>query len=243
MTGLDSEKTNTTKLSVRGFAVCVTDDAKGRSVRRWVPGVVSCADIIIMATRDVSGGELMIQVQMVKRDDLVVLAQNTISLPPPTASVATANQLFALKGLTTTDMIYLLGLAPRGVITKYNSDMKNPAVAVACIYWISGRVLQPVFDSNNMFEMTDIMMTSCIECLSQCRFKTNVGHDSASSSLPLLIFLSSWRMYPNTLTHLDMIFKHFLSSSTSLAIHLYQQHVFAATQQHLFSNNPTKLAL
>ncbi|GJZ97532.1 copia protein [Tanacetum coccineum] len=47
-----------------------------------------------------------------------------------------------------------------------------------------------------------------------------------------LIFLSSWRMYPNTLTHLDLILKHYPSSSATLSC-----------QQHLFSNNPTKLAL
>lgn len=51
-------------------------------------------------------------VQTGRRDGLVSLAQNTISLPPPTASVATAIQLFALKGLTATDMIYLFGNSP-----------------------------------------------------------------------------------------------------------------------------------
>ncbi|GJR12584.1 peroxidase 60 [Tanacetum coccineum] len=106
--GPNSEKTAPPNLSVRGFDVI---DAAKDAVENACPGVVSCADIIIMATRDVvslSGGGRY-KVQTGRRDGLVSLAQNTISLPPPTASVATANQLFALKGLTTTDMIYLLG--------------------------------------------------------------------------------------------------------------------------------------
>ncbi|GJW67728.1 peroxidase 60-like protein [Tanacetum coccineum] len=105
--GPNSEKTAPPNLSVRGFNVI---DAAKDAVEKVCPGVVSCADIIIMATRDVvslCGGRY--KVQTGRRDGLVSLAQNTISLPPPTASVATANQLFALKGLTTTDMIYLLG--------------------------------------------------------------------------------------------------------------------------------------
>nr|GEU95501.1 peroxidase 60-like [Tanacetum cinerariifolium] len=108
--GPNSEKTAPPNLSVRGFDVI---DAAKDAVEKVCPGVVSCADIIIMATRDVvslSGGGRY-KVQTGRRDGLVSLAQNTISLPPPTASVVTANQLFALKGLTTTDMIYLSDLA------------------------------------------------------------------------------------------------------------------------------------
>ena len=48
-------------------------------------------------------------VQTGRRDGSVSLAQNAFSLPSPSASVANAIQDFANKGLTTTDMIYLLG--------------------------------------------------------------------------------------------------------------------------------------
>lgn len=48
-------------------------------------------------------------VQTGRRDGLVSLAQNALTLPPPTSSVSSAIRAFALKGFTATDMIYLLG--------------------------------------------------------------------------------------------------------------------------------------
>ncbi|KAI3823325.1 hypothetical protein L1987_04760 [Smallanthus sonchifolius] len=106
--GSNSEKTAPANLSVRGYNVI--DDAKA-AVEKVCPGVVSCADIIIMATRDVisfSGGRRH-SVQTGRRDGRVSLARNTQSLPSPSASVSSAIRAFARKGLTPTDMIYLLG--------------------------------------------------------------------------------------------------------------------------------------
>ncbi|XP_022007943.2 peroxidase 60 [Helianthus annuus] len=106
--GNNSEKTASPNLSVRGYDVI--DDAKA-AVERVCPGVVSCADIIVMATRDVislSGGGRY-NVQTGRRDGTVSLAQNTASLPSPSTSVSSAIQAFASKGLNATDMIYLLG--------------------------------------------------------------------------------------------------------------------------------------
>ncbi|KAI3523253.1 hypothetical protein L1887_01313 [Cichorium endivia] len=106
--GTNSEKTAPPNLSVRGYDVI---DAAKAAVERVCPGVVSCADIIVMATRDavsLSGGGRYI-VQTGRRDGSVSLAQNTQSLPPPSVSVSSAIQAFASKGLNATDMIYLLG--------------------------------------------------------------------------------------------------------------------------------------
>ncbi|KAL4591734.1 hypothetical protein LXL04_004705 [Taraxacum kok-saghyz] len=106
--GPNSEKTAPPNLSVRGYDVI---DAAKTAVEKICPGIVSCADIIIMATRDVvsfSGGARY-RIQTGRRDGLVSLAQNTLTLPPPSSSVTNAIRSFNLKGLTATDMIYLLG--------------------------------------------------------------------------------------------------------------------------------------
>ncbi|KAL8227174.1 hypothetical protein R6Q57_017006 [Mikania cordata] len=106
--GTNSEKTAPPNLSVRGYNII--DDVKA-AVEKVCPGVVSCADIIVMATRDVvsfSGGSRY-NVQTGRRDGRVSLAQNTKSLPAPSVSVSTAIRAFARKGLTPTDMVYLLG--------------------------------------------------------------------------------------------------------------------------------------
>ncbi|XP_076953757.1 peroxidase 60-like [Bidens hawaiensis] len=106
--GPNSEKTAPPNLSVRGYDVI---DAAKSAVERVCPGVVSCADIIAMATRDVIsfsyGGRYSVQTG--RRDGTVSLAQNTRTLPPPTASVSSAIKTFAQKGLSATDMVYLLG--------------------------------------------------------------------------------------------------------------------------------------
>ncbi|KAL7226196.1 hypothetical protein ACSBR1_021347 [Camellia fascicularis] len=105
--GSNSEKTAFPNLSVRGFDII---DAAKAAVEAVCPGVVSCADIIVMATRDavsLSGGE-QYRVQTGRRDGLVSLAQN-VNLPAPSISVSDSIKAFANKGLGVTDMVYLLG--------------------------------------------------------------------------------------------------------------------------------------
>ncbi|XP_030975433.1 peroxidase 60 [Quercus lobata] len=106
--GNNTEKTAPPNLSVRGFEVI---DAAKDAVEAVCPGVVSCADIISMATRDVFAlinEGCRYDVQTGRRDGSVSLAQN-VDLPSPRISVNDSIAAFARKGLSATDMVYLLG--------------------------------------------------------------------------------------------------------------------------------------
>ncbi|KAJ3681773.1 hypothetical protein LUZ60_014346 [Juncus effusus] len=108
-----SEKNAGSNLSLFGFDLI--DQIK--SVLESVcPGVVSCADIIIAATRDASilAGGAPFQVQMGRRDGMVSLA-SLVNLPPADIPVQFAIQLFASKGLNPFDMVLLLGAHTCGV--------------------------------------------------------------------------------------------------------------------------------
>ncbi|XP_021828855.1 peroxidase 60 [Prunus avium] len=105
--GSASEKTASPNLSVRGFDVI---DAAKTAVESVCRGVVSCADIIAIATREVvylSGGG-QYNVQTGRRDGLISLAAN-VDLPAPSISVPDSVAAFARKGLNMTDMVHLLG--------------------------------------------------------------------------------------------------------------------------------------
>ncbi|KAL3530376.1 hypothetical protein ACH5RR_009698 [Cinchona calisaya] len=105
--GSNSEKTAPPNLSVRGYDLI---DAAKAAVEEVCPGVVSCADIIVMATRDVvalgRGGRYIVETG--RRDGTISLAKN-VNLPAPSISVSDSIKAFAKKGLNTTDMVYLLG--------------------------------------------------------------------------------------------------------------------------------------
>ncbi|KAA8533942.1 hypothetical protein F0562_031459 [Nyssa sinensis] len=111
--GTNSEKTATLNLNVRGYDII--DEAKA-AVDNACPGLVSCADIIVIASRDavfLSGGGRY-EVQTGRRDGSVSLARN-VNLPVPSMSVSEAIVAFAQKGLTAADMILLLGSHSVGV--------------------------------------------------------------------------------------------------------------------------------
>ncbi|OVA12708.1 Plant peroxidase [Macleaya cordata] len=107
LNGASSEKTAPPNLSVRGYDII--DQAKA-AVEEACRGVVSCADIISIATRDavsMSGG-MNYKVQTGRRDGFVSQAKN-VNLPPPSISVSDSIAAFAQKGLNKTDMVLLLG--------------------------------------------------------------------------------------------------------------------------------------
>ncbi|KAI3932535.1 hypothetical protein MKW92_010501 [Papaver armeniacum] len=70
------------------------------AVEQACPGIASCSDIIIMATRDavaLEGG------------DGIISRATDVDLPGPGISVSSAINQFVNKGLTATDMVVLLG--------------------------------------------------------------------------------------------------------------------------------------
>lgn len=105
--GSSSEKTAGPNLSVRGYDLI---DAAKAVVEAICPGVVSCADIIVMATRDAvalaKGGRYSVQTG--RLDGKISLAQN-VNLPGPSMTVSQAALAFARKGFTISDMVILLG--------------------------------------------------------------------------------------------------------------------------------------
>ncbi|KAK9121159.1 hypothetical protein Syun_018776 [Stephania yunnanensis] len=105
--GPNSEKKASPNGSVRGYDII--NEAKA-AVERECPGVVSCADIIALATRDAValsvGWRWKYDVETGRRDGLV---PGNVDLPPSRITVSQSIQVFANKGLTVTDMVMLLG--------------------------------------------------------------------------------------------------------------------------------------
>ncbi|XP_042488308.1 peroxidase 60-like [Macadamia integrifolia] len=111
--GSNSEKTSGTNSNVRGFQLI---DIIKAALEKACPGVVSCADIIVLATRDavnMAGGERYI-VPTGRRDGFISLSDN-VDIPPPEISVTDAIAFFAQKGLNTLDMVHLFGAHTVGV--------------------------------------------------------------------------------------------------------------------------------
>lgn len=92
------------------------DDAKAK-LEAACPSIVSCADIITLATRDavaLSGGPNY-TVPTGRRDGLVSNPNDAVNLPGPSSSVSGALQAFTDKGMTLNDMTTLLGAHTVGV--------------------------------------------------------------------------------------------------------------------------------
>uniref|UniRef100_A0A803PZR6 Peroxidase n=1 Tax=Cannabis sativa TaxID=3483 RepID=A0A803PZR6_CANSA len=107
--GKQSEKNAGPNLSVRGYDVI---DTIKKSLESKCRQVVSCADIIAIATRDAvslaSGGKVNYGVEGGRLDGKVSKASN-VDLPPPSISVSNSIKAFQKKGLGVNDMVYLLG--------------------------------------------------------------------------------------------------------------------------------------
>jgi peroxidase len=116
---IDSTKNNTSEkqtganASVRGYDLI--DDVK-QAIEAACPSTVSCSDIIALATRDavaLSGGPKY-NVPTGRRDGLVVNSLD-VNLPGPRIPIPALTQFFAAKGITTEEMVTLLGAHTVGV--------------------------------------------------------------------------------------------------------------------------------
>lgn len=120
---IDSTSTNTAEkdatenltLNPAGFNTVVAAKA---AVEAACPNLVSCADILALATRDVVGltGGPSYSVELGRRDGIISLASEVAAnIPPPTFDLDQLNALFSLKGLSQIDMIALSGAHTIGV--------------------------------------------------------------------------------------------------------------------------------
>ncbi|XP_044465872.1 peroxidase 16-like [Mangifera indica] len=107
----DAEKDAPDNLSLAGDGFDTVIKAK-QAVEAVCPGIVSCADILAMAARDVvalAGGPSF-NVELGRRDGLISLASRVPgNLPQPTFNLAQLNTMFARHNLSQIDMIALSG--------------------------------------------------------------------------------------------------------------------------------------
>ncbi|KAK6928537.1 hem peroxidase, partial [Dillenia turbinata] len=107
----DAEKDAPDNLSLAGDGFDTVIKAK-QAVEASCPGVVSCADILALAARDVvvlAGGPSF-NVELGRRDGLISQASRVAgNLPEPNFNLVQLNTIFAKNGLSQTDMIALSG--------------------------------------------------------------------------------------------------------------------------------------
>ncbi|EFJ22650.1 hypothetical protein SELMODRAFT_416327 [Selaginella moellendorffii] len=109
-----SEKEHGANGSVRGYDLI---DAAKAEVERQCRGVVSCADIVALATRDsiaLAGGPDY-PVPTGRRDGRISIVNDANVLPDPNSNANGAIQAFANKGLTPQDLVLLLGAHTVGI--------------------------------------------------------------------------------------------------------------------------------
>ncbi|CAK9868575.1 unnamed protein product [Sphagnum jensenii] len=105
LTGSNSEQVQLPNLSVRGFDVIA---AAKSTLELTCPRTVSCADIIALAARDavaILGGPSYI----VPTGRFDGSSPGIVNLPSPNSTVSESMQFFTAVGLTTQDMVNLLG--------------------------------------------------------------------------------------------------------------------------------------
>ncbi|XP_006662615.1 peroxidase 57-like [Oryza brachyantha] len=112
--GPNTEKTAPQNNGIFGYDFI--DDVKDK-LEAACPGVVSCADIIVAATRDAIGmcGGPRYEVQLGRLDGRVSQAWMATDLPGPDVDIPTAIDMFAKKGLNSFDMAILMGAHTVGV--------------------------------------------------------------------------------------------------------------------------------
>ncbi|CAI9277199.1 unnamed protein product [Lactuca saligna] len=113
----DTEKNASDNLSLDDDGIDLVIKAK-KAVESVCPGVVSCADILVIATRDcvARAGGPRYNVDLGRRDGLISKASRvTGNIPKPTFSLNQIKKTFAMKNLSQCDMIALSGAHTVGV--------------------------------------------------------------------------------------------------------------------------------
>ncbi|CAN6464700.1 unnamed protein product [Victoria cruziana] len=125
----DAEKDAPDNLSLAGDGFDTVIKAK-QAVEATCPGVVSCADVLAIAARDVvslSGGPFF-NVELGRRDGLVSLASSVPgNLPQPDFSLNLLSWIFRKNNMTEADMVALSGAHTLGFshCSRFSSRLYN----------------------------------------------------------------------------------------------------------------------
>ncbi|VAI91733.1 unnamed protein product [Triticum turgidum subsp. durum] len=120
--GGEAEKDATPNLTLRGFAFL---DRVKALVEQECPGVVSCADILALASRDAVGviGGPFWRVPTGRRDGRVSIKQEALDqIPAPTMNFTDLLTSFRAKGLDVADLVWLSGTTPTDNTTIVEMD-------------------------------------------------------------------------------------------------------------------------
>ncbi|KAK2654850.1 hypothetical protein Ddye_014706 [Dipteronia dyeriana] len=112
----DSEKDSPPNESLKGFDII---DIIKEELEQVCPGVVSCADILVLAAREgvVQAGGPFYPLFTGRRDSIVSFSDTaTNELPPPQADLSETLASFASRGFDTRETVSLLGAHSIGVI-------------------------------------------------------------------------------------------------------------------------------
>ncbi|CAO2840094.1 unnamed protein product [Amaranthus hypochondriacus] len=159
--GEGTEKTASPNLSVAGYDI--VEEIKVY-LDQYCPGVVSCADIIVLAARAATflGGAYWYNVETGRKDGNVSLAIDAEQgLPSPRIPVDAAIQLFASYGLDTPDFVYLLGCHTVGtahcdkfedrLYNFQNSGKPDPSMSPKLLYSLQKKCPRGANSNNQDF--------------------------------------------------------------------------------------------
>ncbi|WCJ32713.1 Peroxidase superfamily protein [Euphorbia peplus] len=121
-----AEKDGPPSVTLRSFEVI--DHAK-QQLEALCPEIVSCADILALATRDaiVLAGGPMWDVPKGRKDGRISKASDTLTLPAPTFNLSQIQQNFLLRGLSLSDVVALSGSHTLGFAhcTSFQNRIRN----------------------------------------------------------------------------------------------------------------------
>ena len=107
-----SERESPANFGIRGL--WLIDHIKG-ALELACPSTVSCADIVVLAAREavqVSGGPLIQDVPLGRRDAIIASSyQATKHLPPAASGFNEFYQIFNSKGMTLEESVAMLGIS------------------------------------------------------------------------------------------------------------------------------------